>query len=967
MSAYLEQVGTLRQPISDYHYLSGHKRRRRKKDRSMELGEKLCDRLLLKSLKTTMINHLLSPSTKKEDKERVRKKILLLSETTNSPSSPTTIATFKQSASKLNGKQQFPMIMLVMIIVYFFIAITILLPTTLPIIYFIEAHPNPSHSVALVAPPLLSDLDLDWTPPVNPYQNYPEQERTLRQISMHSICEPVSQANDLYLKCPSEDQFIVIYEGYYSDTYADRVCNLLDTDRYVNLTGTQLISMFKQSLYSDDSLTMSLDDQQTTMSSGAGATTAANNNIAWISQAGKSTKLRRPTILKRPNCFSDLHSSFNDRCSGRNRCHFNVTQDHVLPGCVAGHPGHVYARHLCIDDSLLTRYCLNDEPNDVKSSSMDNGKSPLFDLNENSRWRNKITRDVIDEFVLPSDSDFGFIQSPGYPNYYATSLGGKKGALTCSWPIEARAGQLITVKVLDVSVAPHEAIVSKQTSLREDDSQPTEEDTLKEISRLIKDKQTTPIKMLVNMPASKQPSRTTNNGQQQQEQMVDLSEVEIFNKISNNQEEDEFKKLQRLKVSIKAKCDDYDQILISDSIQQRDYMSTNYNRVGDFKHEARSSHSENIRQLARQQHRQRMYQRIMERIGNSSWQDFAINNQFDEDLISYLSLTWTSEGQVNLCLPDQSLRPSRLSFTSTDNFLNVKLISSTSINVNKRGVLLFYHKHGCPSMKYPPKRSHLFYRNYTTEIYECFKNHVFNDTRTKYKLRHCIDDYRWDNSMTAPCVLYDDLLVSGNSKESGTTDNNNMGGFSVMTDPSLEELNINQNNPLQSGASMMSNDSPWFGMLSRVRAANGRPQTNSNKNGQQQSQEQVDNNAEFNLAPINIPAVEVVRNSLTMKQQTNFDDINEDYKSDSANDKLSNPTTLNGIEQQQAHKLTWHEFYTINWDKRLLAPTLFILILLIMGNFLIYFIVKRAHNSLRLRRRKRHYQSDYSVSVGMTL
>lgn len=311
------------------------------------------------------------------------------------------------------------------------------------------------------------------------------------KLSHRILCEPISQLNDLKIVCPNDNQFIVILEAYYSDLYPEIVCPKANSETKLNkLTGSQLVSIFKQLYSNQDNIESSSsfknDQKQQQL-------IRFNPTLSYGSQI--------------PFCLDDLKQSFQAKCSGRQRCSFSRHTDHQFPNCVNLKPGHVFARYLCIDDALLVKYCNADEllashtsvasrvkrfaPTNYDGSDEDSEISKLTQRDKRQLLFSDlpVQLDPSEQEAQIDTLDFGFVASPGYPIFYATPTnsdsypknyqeqGGNNGgesivqpaSSNCGWTIEAELGQRITVKLLDASLAPNEKLLKGLANDGQDD------------------------------------------------------------------------------------------------------------------------------------------------------------------------------------------------------------------------------------------------------------------------------------------------------------------------------------------------------------------------------------------------------------------------------------------------------------------------------------------------------------------
>ncbi|XP_076320043.1 uncharacterized protein LOC143230414 isoform X2 [Tachypleus tridentatus] len=87
---------------------------------------------------------------------------------------------------------------------------------------------------------------------------------------------------------------------------------------------------------------------------------------------------------------------------------------------------------------------------------------------------------------------------------------------------------------------------------------------------------------------------------------------------------------------------------------------------------------------------------------------------------------------------------------------------SISFN-NLRGFLLRYKIQGCPTLP-SPTLGYLVYRNDSSALYMCCKDHLFNDTLQNFRFLYCVDGNRWNASMDN-CVSSDEMVQAWNRSE----------------------------------------------------------------------------------------------------------------------------------------------------------------------------------------------------------
>jgi len=633
------------------------------------------------------------------------------------------------------------------------------------------------------------------------------------KLSHHVLCEPISQLNDLSLECESEQQFMIILEAYYSDLYPEIVCPRASGEAKLNrLTGSQLVSIFRQ-LYSPQT-------------SGSSSGNSDNHHQPRAKQIRFNPTLNYGA--QRPFCLDDLKQSFQAKCSGRRRCHFSRNSDHQFPACVNLKPGHAFVRYLCIDNALLVKYCNANAMLASHSSVMNRVKRETSERALSGA--SELFADLpaqLDPSELPvqlDTLDFGFVASPGYPNFYATPS--ERGAreqdngfarqTSCAWTIEAEVGQRVTVKLLDASLAPRELSRQSEADYTTSTSLfPSYEDLEEQTSPAARPSAPTPTFSLPKLADGKFSANLSFN-QSLSHDGLDGStgEMNTFTKPKSNVhfepllgaingteerrivfEIDEFdyetlrvqlaSKLQQ----VNAQCQGYDRLVVRDGgdsgansgigaeREQREAAKTEFelisklpitlykNRLIDFENET-------------------IFKRFPEEnFGAASTTNKRVNYKALVEALNPLQLVWLYQQNVSLCSTNQleqlsaPLDKNKISFTSTANTIQLDLVSGHMFNPTNRGVLFWYHKHGCPATTKLPSRSRLVFRNESTEIFHCFPGFVFNDTRQSVRVRKCSLRLQvWfdesepsepdDNpAPMAPCVYVEDLANAISSSE----------------------------------------------------------------------------------------------------------------------------------------------------------------------------------------------------------
>lgn len=740
-------------------------------------------------------------------------------------------------------------------------------------------------------------------------------------LSHHILCEPISQFNDLKnISCPNENQFMIILEAYYSDLYPEHVCSSATVDKQsklTKLTGSQLVSIFRQ-LYSPVSRKLSKrfnefsstradqsqdhgerdSDQDETTS------TSSNNNgdndgphmmKYEVDNDHDSLIQWAPTLTgysnSNPFCLDDLRQSFSAKCSGRQHCRFSRKTDHQFPACAQLKPGHVFARYLCVDSALLIKYCnadallashstvLNRVKRNPSSSMIQQSPQASFYDSEQELPLELHPEEQPDQI---DTLDFGFVSSPGYPRFYATSNSGgtQGGTSNCAWTIEAEEGQRVTVKLLDASLAPSQ--MPLESAYLNTDLKIEDETARKARQLLLASLRLNRAKMFSNnnnnnsssLTSISTPSTaailtttsindTTNlivesidsaGGQESPNRKV------LFRIDHNDYESIRTSLFNKLKL-VDNQCQDYDKLIIRDSILTQQEIEKdqgggedklvndgNNNMINHYEqtpptntvlqagsnrdllingitnrtnNNLLKSKLENVEKLARNKELElitklpvTLYKNDLINFENHSiyrdnkQQQHNTNNnhQLTNKRIDYtalldslnpLELIWLYQNNISLCSNSQQdqlssqQQKNRVSFTSTSHKIQVNLVSGHMFNPSNRGVLFWYHKHGCPTTIRAPRRARIVEQSESMEVFECFSGFVFNDTRLSKRIRKCSHlDQRWldidpismkanvnvfSNSQRLPsCVYAGDLT---------TTNNNNIDSSGAISEP----------------------------------------------------------------------------------------------------------------------------------------------------------------------------------------
>lgn len=819
------------------------------------------------------------------------------------------------------------------------------------------------------------------------------------KLSHHLLCEPISQLNDLRLSCSSDQQFILILEAYYSDLYPEVVCpklNKLDDSRLHKLTGSQLVNIFKQ-LY----------------------TPGASASPPLLPQAKYLLKLN-PTLNyssggRPPFCLDDsLKESFQAKCSGRQRCKFSRHLDHQFPPCVNLKPGHVFVRYLCIDDALLIKYC-NANAQLASHTSVANRvkRQAAFGPGLGIGGEPSGPRQV-------DTLDFGFVASPGYPNFYATPRDS-----SCGWTIEAELNQRITIKLLDASLAPRESSrVISNNELAINSNFPFELANGGEISADPSKRRAASISSqaaALNLGGPEQLTTSASNYNDSAGKLIFKLDEHDYELIKNN--------LALRLQQVSTQCQGYDQLIIRDPtilIDRRNFIVTeqlaNNRALSEFELITKlpiklfENHLIDFSSSGQNETAVRFFS------GNSKKIDYqALLNSLNP-----LQLVWLYQQNITLCSMNQlesltstQLR-SKISFTSQyGNVMKLQLISGHMFNPLNRGVLFWYHKHGCPATRRVPPRVKLVFRNETHEMFSCYDGFVFNDTRLNFRVRECSpDDQAWrdapaysgnikvlDRPDTTTANNLDSNNVDdlqNNVEDSSDIDQNPLPGCIYVEELANQLAAESQAkfDRLTSSSNSMSSSYPTSSGLSPMhKAPSSNPAaanevavevvglTNSPGPGNadevdllnqlhnlDQQKASLANSTQF--APTGSGVWQNVLNYLTLQ------DIN------SSADSQKNRETHLSIKQQQAGDL--RSITSQLLDRRFIIPAFAILFLFVLLNLLIYviFIValpklarallcssnsKTSHHHHHQNHYKSsnsklsHYESDYSVSMGMSL
>lgn len=573
-------------------------------------------------------------------------------------------------------------------------------------------------------------------------------------LSHHVLCEPISQLNDLRLSCPNESQFIVILEAYYSDLYPEIVCPKATSreSKLNKLTGSQLVSILRQ-LYSPASVTAS-----------ERYVTRIQKNSTFFTK--ESLIQFAPTLTaysnSNPFCLDDLKQSFAAKCSGRQKCRFSRHTDHQFPPCAYLKPGHVFTRYLCVDNGLLIKYC--------NADTLLASHSTVLNRVKRSRESESSFFEVEQDLPLELDPDerpdqvdtldFGFVASPGYPMFYATPKSGSEPS--CGWTIEAEVGQRVTIKLLDASLAPGQpstrALELDSAQLSSDLT--VEDETARRARQLLLSslRNNQPEAAASSMGTSVLDSKTSNvyfevpDGRDLYRKVVFRIDQTDYDLIRSSLQD----KLQQ----VESQCQDYDKLIVRD-------MFTGTDEEQVFKPLQESSNEIVLDKKVETSQKQEidLITKLPITLFKNQLIDFANRTIYRRSLTSVdrridyralfeslnpLELIWLYQQNVSLCSNSQQdqlsseQQKNRISFTSSSHKIRVNLASGHMFNPTNRGVLFWYHKHGCPATLKSPSRSRIIHQNDTVEIFECFEGFVFNDTKLSQRIRRCSHlDQRW--------------------------------------------------------------------------------------------------------------------------------------------------------------------------------------------------------------------------------
>lgn len=878
------------------------------------------------------------------------------------------------------------------------------------------------------------------------------------KLSHHILCEAISQLSDLRLACENENQFIIILEAYYSDLFPEHVCKHASSESKLNkLTGSQLKAIFQQ-LYSDPS----------------SASAAAANEQQSIIRFN-------PTLTygsQRPFCLDDLKQSFQAKCSGRQRCKFSRFTDHQFPACVNLKPGHVFARYLCIDNALLVKYCNADELLASHTSVLNRVKRSNDEVEAQSNlFKRQVYGDDLPTQLDPSEQpaqvdtlDFGFVASPGYPNFYATPKDNSKES-NCGWTIEAEVGQKITVKLLDASLAPHE-----QGERAEDKVDYTTSSSLfpyNEQSGALRQVTITPTqqqqlnnKLLAtsNNEILVTTSLSTNSeiNQEQQPQLANvhfeaLARDELNENLNNKGSSaaaaavsalvaptqrivfkiDQFD-YDVLKVNLANKlqqvvgqCQGYDQLIVRDSAASTEDAVPLEGQSGEQVVEGEelelisklpiSLYKNNLIDFNNQTiyHSPSAIATQQQDYTSKSLEARRVDYQALINGLNPLQLVWLYQHNVTLCSTSQQdqlsapLQKNKISFESTGNTIQVDLVSGHMFNPTNRGVLFWYHKHGCPATTKVPSRVRLLFHNETTEIYACFESFVFSDTRQSLRIRHCSKRHQvWEDvnqgtqdkpsgkgaeeqvaashtpTPLPPCVYVEELANSISSDHSSSSAANVGAKFDRLianqapfTPPTTGRRVTSSSNDVAVevvGVTTTTTPALTNDLLSDVEFLTG---------------SQPHNGA--NSRPTSLYAT----NSSFWKSVLDYMTLNtvglpETDFSGSRSIMTHEPLKEQRLTASSKDSSFWLRAQAL-FDRRLLAPAIAVLFLFILINIIIYVIFlvalpkfarlicssgkKKeegfyggrggtiASDTLTSRNKLSHYESDYSVTMGMSL
>lgn len=916
------------------------------------------------------------------------------------------------------------------------------------------------------------------------------------KLSHHALCEPISQLEDLRLSCPHpEVQFIVFLEAYYSDLYPELACPKAQSELDLQkLTGSQLVSIFRQ-LYSPlSSSSSSLSSSQSQSSS-----SSKNQNLIKLNPTLGVGGASKTTF-----CYDDLKQSFMAKCSGQRQCQFSKSRDHQFPDCVRLKPGHVFARYLCIDDSLLLKYCNADTLLASHSTTL----SRVRRSNEQQQQHHQIKRRQVFVGYEPDPSqhdkqvdtlDFGFVATPGYPSFYATSPNAK-----CGWTIEAELGQRVEIKLLDASMAPRKqrangdngpapmdnsaaAAIADYSSFvpsgnpSTDKSRPQLRLTQNARSELIAKPYQQPNQ--IGLAARKSSEQDGTNVYY--EKLPDQSRRTVF-KIDESDYEQLQTQLKEKLQQVSEQCQGYDHLIVRDSLpapyltDEQSSSSSSLSQQQQQQQETLNSELDLISKLPITLYKNNLIdfsnQSIYHRRQSSSASLtlalasndlLADQDTTDDSIISSskrldysallsglnpLQLAWMYQHNVSLCSlsqQDELSSPqdkSRVSFRSSGNTIRLDLISGHMFNPLNRGVLFWYHKHGCPATRQAPPRTRLMFQNESTEIYRCFDGFVFADTRQSGRVKYCSElDQRWhdvagpsqDDSDThfPACVFveelayppppppppapstpsgpssepdgssakYDRLVATASSSSPQQQQHNSNRIFSAGNDVAVELVGVSTQSPHQQQQQQQNNNNfqpnhhqhlmedVELLLASNSRAPNRNQPQYSSAAGPESSGGSFLNNL-----------LDWMSSTASHRQPTGGGSDSNEVRSIMTHRPLREER-LPGEKEATF----WHKASTL-FDRRLLAPAIALLFLFILLNFIIYVIFlvaipkfarcvcpslcssgaaaknKRKENACNGYHQHQHqhhyhdssqastkpfchYESDYSVTMGMSL
>lgn len=388
-----------------------------------------------------------------------------------------------------------------------------------------------------------------------------------------------------------------------------------------------------------------------------------------------------------------------------------------------------------------------------------------------------------------------------------------------------------------------------------------------------------------------------------------------------------------------------------------------------------------------------------------------------------LQLSWLYQHNVTLCSTNQldqlssPQQKNKISFKSSGNTITLDLVSGHMFNPNNRGILFWYHKHGCPATLKIPHRVRLVFRNETTEIFHCFQGFVFNDTRQNVRVRQCSQhDQTWrdtsyninldghdgnDNDYSnqqankinstpgqiPPCVYIEDIANSNNVAGVDSTTNSK---FDRLVATDNHGLNIHNNHPANNQHRVTSNGNdvavevvgvptPETSLYPDLQndidifGNNQHPQMSASSNGK--VIKQTNSSSSFNLPNL-------------WNSMLEYMTFSEQYSDGTRSIMTHQPLKEQRTTTDNRDSSFWLRIGTL-FDRRLLAPAIAVLFLFILINLIIYviflvalpkfarlFCSKSGLTSGRHLARNRdgtmssklsHYESDYSVTMGMSL